>query len=56
MSAQAKMLSFRLFSDIDRGRQAGEEERPAPAGKEAQSENEDGGAAHREQSALAAVQ
>jgi len=44
-----------FFPDLDRGRQAGEEERPASTGKEAQSENEDGGSAHREQTAGAAV-
>lgn len=50
----AKMIFVSPFSD-DGGCQAGEEERPAPSGEEAQSENEDSRAAHREQFALAAV-
>lgn len=50
----AEMISI-LYSD-NRGHQAGEEERPATSGQEAQSQNEDSGAAHREQFALAAVQ
>ena len=43
-----------LFSDYNGG-ETGEEEWPAPSGEEAQSENEDSRAAHRGQSALAAV-
>ncbi len=50
------MIFISPFPDDDRGCQAGEEERPAPSGEEAQSENEDSGAAHTEQFAVAAVQ
>lgn len=55
LSGGGKTCFISAITDNDRGCQAaGEEERPASSGQEAQSKDENTGAAHREQLGLAA--